>query len=523
MSIYPEFKTLSDISRYHRQHHANNTALIFEGRETTYTQLDRYANQTANGLSEWVGSQDRIAVLAKNNDHFFELLMGAGKCGAVLVAINWRLAPPEVQYILKDSEASVLFVDEEYIPVAEKIRQDYPQLKAIISFQSEQKGIENYGHWRDRQSTQEPDCSVTGTDIAMQLYTSGTTGYPKGVQISHRALLSLREADHLVAPWFQLDTDDVSLVAMPLFHIGGTAMSLVALYNGSTAVIVTTVDAGEIIELMARYKITRTFLVPAVIQLLLDHPSCHADAFKHLKALLYGASPIPAALLTRAMEVLQCNFAQIYGMTETAGSVVILQPDDHHDPSAKKMSSCGKSYPGIEIAIVDQAGLHLPADTVGEIIIKSPSLMTGYWKLPEATEKTIIDGWLYSGDAGYLDEEGYLYIYDRMKDMIVSGGENIYPAEVESVVFDHPEVNDVAVIGVPSEKWGEEVKAVVIKSTGSDLDEKKLIEFCRGKIASYKIPKSVDFVEDLPRNPSGKLLKREIRKPYWQGLSREIN
>ncbi|ARN74121.1 fatty acid--CoA ligase [Oceanicoccus sagamiensis] len=522
MSIYPEFQTLSDISRYHSQENAQRTALVFAGRETSYQQLDNYANQVAHGLSALVKPQQRIAILAKNNDYFFELLMGAGKCGAVLVGVNWRLAAPEVHYILNDSESRVLFIEESFLPVLDHIRSQLPLLETVIVL-IEGQGEDDYSQWRNQQPVTEIDQAVTGADIAMQLYTSGTTGHPKGVELSHRAILALREAEHLVAEWSQWDNTDVALVAMPLFHIGGTATGLIALYNGSAAVIMAEVDPGEIIAAMHHYKVTRTFFVPAVIQLLLDHPSCNAEAFKSLKALLYGASPIPAALLTQALEVFQCSFAQIYGMTETAGSMTVLHPEDHNDPKAKKMASCGKAYPTVDIAIVDQSGKHLPADTVGEIIIRSPSLMSSYWKLPEATAKTMIDGWLYSGDAGYMDDEGYLYIYDRVKDMIVSGGENIYPAEVESVLFEHPDVKDIAVIGVPSKKWGEEVKAVVVANENSNLQPQQLIDFARDKIAGYKIPKSVDFTTELPRNPSGKLLKREIRKPYWEHLDRAVN
>ncbi len=522
MSIYPEFQTLSDISRYHGQENAEHTALVFSGRETSYKQLDNYANQISHGLSALVEPQQRVAILAKNNDYFFELLMGAGKCGAVLVGVNWRLAAPEIEYILNDSETRVLFIEVAFIPVLEKIRPQLPLLKKVIIF-ADGYDDEDYTPWRDQYPSAELDQPVAGADIAMQLYTSGTTGHPKGVELSHRAILALREAEHLVAEWSQWDNTDVALVAMPLFHIGGTATGLIALYNGSAAVIMPEVDPGEIIAAMHHYKVTRTFFVPAVIQLLLDHPSCNADAFKSLKALLYGASPIPAALLTEALSVFQCSFAQIYGMTETAGSMTVLPPEDHSDPTAEKMASCGKAYPSVDIAIVDQDGRHLPANTVGEIIIRSPSLMTSYWHLPEATEQTLIDGWLYSGDAGYMDDEGYLYIYDRVKDMIVSGGENIYPAEVESVLFEHEAVKDIAIIGVPSKKWGEEVKAVVVAVEGSDLQAEQLLEFAREKIAGFKIPKSVDFVDELPRNPSGKLLKREIRKPYWGNMDREVN
>lgn len=523
MSNYPQFTTLSEVVSFHAEKTPVQPALVFNRRTTTYSELDRHARQLANGLAQLLQGQQRFAVLSKNNDCFYELLMATGKCAAVLVGINWRLAAREIEYILADSQTRVLFVDEEYFALLDSIREQLPQLQTIITFTGHYDGATDYSQWRDQHSDGEPAMSVSGTDIAMQLYTSGTTGHPKGVQLSHRALLSLREAEQIRGDWAKWDSSDVALVAMPLFHIGGTATGLIALYNGSTSVIMPEVDPGRILQLLKEYGVTRTFLVPAVIQLLIDHPDCDASVFKNLKVLLYGASPIPAALLNNAMALMQCGFAQVYGLTETAGAIAALEPDDHLDPYAKKMASCGKPLPTVEIAIVDQKGERQEVGQVGEIIINSPSLLTGYWRLDEATREAIHDGWFYTGDAGYLDEEGYLYIYDRVKDMIVSGGENIYPAEVESVLYAHPGVKDVAVIGVPSEKWGEAVKAVVVPTPGSGLTAEQLIEDSRSELAAYKLPKSVDFTDQLPRNASGKLLKKDIRKPYWEGMSRKVN
>jgi acyl-CoA synthetase (AMP-forming)/AMP-acid ligase II len=523
MSIFPQIETLGDICRYHGREGGSRDALIFRQRVTSYAMLDQFASQVANGLAQKVQPQQRVAVLAKNNDCFFELLLGVSKCGAVMVGVNWRLAAPEIEYILRDSEAQVLFIGEDFLPLLEGIRTRLPLLQEVLVFRRNGVQGDDYHRWRQGQPVTELGASVAPDDVVLQLYTSGTTGRPKGVQLSHRALLSLREAEHRVGEWSQWDNNEIGLVAMPLFHIGGTATGLIGLYNGACSVIVEEVDAGEIIALMQTAKVTRTFLVPAAIALLLDHPECRPECFASLKVLLYGASPIPAALLQQALEVMQCSFAQIYGMTETSGAMTVLEPGDHIDPHARKMASCGKPYPGVEIAIGDDQGQHQPPEVVGEILIKSPSLMSGYWHLAEATRATIVQGWLRSGDAGYLDDEGYLYIYDRVKDMIVSGGENIYPAEVESVLYSHPSVQDVAVIGVPSDKWGEAVKAVVVVRDTAQLTERELIDFSREQIAGYKAPKSVDFVAELPRNASGKLLKKDIREPYWAGMNRNVN
>jgi fatty-acyl-CoA synthase len=523
MSYYPEFTTLGDISDYHGEQRADSVAMVLDDRVTTYSRLQRYVNQVANGLASLVEPGQRVAILAKNCDGYFELLLGASKCGAVLVAVNWRLAGPEVEYILQDSEARVVFIDPEFLPLLERIRDQLPKVEKVLVLEAGNEDPADYCQWRDAQDGQPPQHAPDAGADVIQLYTSGTTGRPKGVQISNDALLSLRKAEHLVGEWSDSSSDDVFLVPMPLFHIGGTATGLIALYNGARAVIMREADPGGIIRLIESEGVTRTFLVPAAIQIVLDHPECRPEAFASLNLMLYGASPIPAALLQRAIAVMGCEFAQMYGMTETAGSMTVLHPSDHADPHARKMSSCGRPYPGVEVAIVDAEGNQLPSDTVGEIVIRSPSLMTGYWRRPEDTEETMRNGWLHSGDAGYLDEEGYLYIHDRVKDMIVSGGENVYPAEVESALYDHPSVQDVAVIGVPSDKWGEAVKAVVVKKAGADVSEQELIGFARDKIAGYKVPKSVDFAEELPRNASGKLLKKDIRAPYWAGMERQVN
>jgi acyl-CoA synthetase (AMP-forming)/AMP-acid ligase II len=282
------------------------------------------------------------------------------------------------------------------------------------------------------------------------------------------------------------------------------------------------VDPAQILDLIPRYGINNAFFVPAVMLFMLQHPKVKETDFSSLRRLYYGASPIAEDLLTQARAVFGCQFFQLYGLTETVGAATCL-PDAAHDPALGKLRACGLPYPGIEIRVVDEQGADVPAGSVGEVVIRSGVVMKGYWGRAEATAEAIRDGWFYTGDAGYLDAEGYLFIHDRVKDMIVSGSENIYPAEVENAVFGHPAVADVAVIGVPDEKWGEAVKAIVVVKPGESLAVEDLIAFARTRIAGYKVPKSVDFVSALPRNPSGKVLRRELREPYWKDRDRRVN
>jgi fatty-acyl-CoA synthase/long-chain acyl-CoA synthetase len=311
---------------------------------------------------------------------------------------------------------------------------------------------------------------------------------------------------------------------MPCFHISGTGTGLGTMANGTGSVVLPEYDPTKALELIEQFNIARIFMVPAAIQIMLNHPRVGEVDFSRLKFITYGASPIPLELMRAAIDRFGCGFVQMYGMTETSGTIVALDPEDHDPAGSPRMRSVGTPLPGVEIKIVDDHGLQLGPDEVGEIATRSSKNMKGYWNNPAATAATIDgEGWLRTGDAGYLDADGYLYIHDRVKDMIISGGENVYPAEVENAVFSHPDIADVAVIGVPDEKWGEAVKACVVLKPGKSLSEAEVIAHARAHIAGYKCPKSVDFIAVLPRNPSGKVLRRELRAPYWEGRARAIN
>jgi long-chain acyl-CoA synthetase len=521
-----EFKTLGDIVRHFGREQPDAIALSFEGRHTTYAEFDRHTNQVANALlSAGVKPGERICYLGKNSDHYFELFLGAAKMGAVMTPINWRLAPPEVAYIVNDSATPILFVGPEFTALAKSIAAELPKVKTHVAMEGGIAGWPSYESWRDAAPASPPAAIPQPDDIAVQLYTSGTTGRPKGAMLKHANLLGMRakliEAD---LEWNRWTPDDVSLVAMPVSHIGGTGWGLMGLYRGAKGVVAREFDPTKVLDFIEQDRITKLFLVPAAIQIVLRDPRARTTDYSRLKYMLYGASPIPLDLLREGLEVFKCGFVQTYGMTETTGAIVALGPEDHSPEGTPRMRSAGKALPGVEIVVLDEAGNRLPTGQVGEIATRSLANMAGYWNLPDATAKTIdAEGWLRTGDAGFMDEDGYIYIHDRVKDMIISGGENIYPAEVENAVFGHPHVADVAVIGVPDETWGEAVKAIVVPKPGAQPDPADIIAFARQRIAGYKAPKSVDFIEALPRNASGKILRRELREPYWAGKTRRVN
>ena len=518
------FERVGDIVSNQAAQRPNAVATIFEGEEVTYREWDDQTNQIANGLLGFgMAPQTRIAIMAKNSADLMQVMFGAAKADAVPVGVNWRLAPPEVAYVINDAQAEVLFVGDDFFDLIEGIRGDLTTVKHIIALEGAHPDWPAFRPWREAQDQSDPALEIDQDAVALQLYTSGTTGHPKGVQMSHRNFQAF-VGQGRVDGWGVNSADDVNLVCMPMFHVAGTNLGLIGLSAGCLNIVLREPDPQVILDVIPRYGITRALFVPAVILLLLQQPESERTDFSSLKTISYGASPIPLDLLRDAMKVIGCEFIQLYGMTENTGTCTNLPASDHDPDGNERMRSCGKANTGVEIKIIDGDGNALPPREVGEIIMKSQGVMRGYWNLPEATASAIVDGWLYTGDAGYFDEDGYLYIHDRLKDMIVSGGENIYPAEVESALFGHPAISDVAVIGVPDDKWGEGVKAIVHLKEGATLEADELIAYAREKIAGYKVPKSIDFYpEPLPRNPSGKLLKRVLREPYWEGRDRQIN
>ncbi len=521
MLDFSQVRGLADVARVQAKVYGDRTAFIFEDRRVSFAQVDRMSNRLAQRLrQEWIAPQERVAMLAKNSDVFYELWFGAMKARVCLAPVNTRLAAPEIAYILKDSGAKILFVGADYYDLAEKALADLEEKPLVISLDGPRGDWIDYATWRDRAEAIDPRLDMPADDDIIQLYTSGTTGHPKGVQLTNSNYVAfLRMAGNVTG--FDYRDDETVLNAMPLFHVGGTNPGLAAFASGAQVLIVRDIVPALLLELIAREKLNHAFLVPAVILMLLNAPEMATADLSSMRTVSYGASPISEDVLVRAQQRFGCNFLQFYGMTETVGAGTFLPPDAH-DPAKGKLRSCGIPWPGVEVKVVDANGAEVPVGEVGEIVIKAPIVMKGYWNKPEATADSVRLGWMHTGDAAYKDADGYFFIYDRVKDMIVTGGENVYPAEVENAVFGHPAVADAAVIGVPDERWGEAVKAVVVLKPGAAADEASIIAWARERVAAYKVPKSIDFVDAIPRNPTGKVLRRELRKPYWEGRGRMV-
>ena len=498
-------------------------AFTFEGRRTDFATFERHARQVAAALqAAGIKPGERVAYIGKNSDVFFEALYGAVLAGVVIAPVNWRLAGPEISVIVADTQARLIFVGPEFFDVVADELGNMPGVATIIAAEGGHAAWQDFAAWRDAQPARAPEWQAGAQDAAIQLYTSGTTGRPKGVMLSHDNFMHNADAEYDAA-WTRWRDGDAAIQAMPVSHISGSGWGILTVHHGAACHIQRQFDIGMTIDMIRNERISKIFLVPAAMQALVRHPRAQGVDFSCIREMGYGASPIPLALLRECMDVLGCGFVQFYGMTETTGTIVALPPEDHVPEGSARMRAAGKPLPFVALRVVDADGRDVPTGQVGEIVTRSAANMLGYWNRPEETARTIRDGWLHTGDAGYLDADGYVFIHDRVKDMIISGGENVYPAEVESALSDHPAIAEVAVIGVPDEKWGEAVKAVVVLRPGAELSADALIAWARTRIAGFKTPRSVDFAETLPRNASGKLLKRELRAPYWAATGRQVN
>ncbi|NRA09399.1 MAG: long-chain-fatty-acid--CoA ligase [Myxococcales bacterium] len=523
-----QFRSIPDISRTFAETHGDKAALICGDQRRSYAELNSDSNRIAQALiAAGVEPGDRVAFLDKNVPEYFTLIFGAAKARAVTVAVNWRLAPPEMAYILNHSRVKLLVVGREFLGHLDEM--EFETEPQVVVVGSEAGGRQGFADWLDAHEDIDPELPCEWEDTCYQLYTSGTTGLPKGVELTNRNFFGMLSG---ASKAWNFDEESINLVAMPLFHIAGSGWGLVGLYSGGTNVLLREVDPSEILKAIQSHRITNALLVPAVLQILLATPGIEATDFSSVRSIIYGASPITEEVLVGAMRATGVPLLQVYGATETTGAITLLRAEDHDPggPRAHLLRSAGQPSVGVELRIVDPNSMKdCPEGEVGEVWTRSHQNLKAYYADPEATLAVYPEGrdadglgWLRTGDAGYL-RDGYLFIHDRVKDMIVSGAENIYPAEIENALMDHPAVSDVAVIGVPDEKWGETVKAVIVPASGEEASDAELIAWCRERLAHFKCPTSVDRVEGIPRNPSGKILKTELRAPYWEGRERMVN
>ena len=498
--------------RAHLNPHLEALVDVESGDRLTYAELNARCNHTANALvTLGVKKGDRVALLLMNSPEFVEAFFAIAKIGAVVVPLNWRLVPDELAFILKDSGAETLIYGGEFAPTTNELHTRGADATDITNWihlgEADTRGdfAQDYAAFRDAAGADEPEVTAGEEDVLYIMYTSGTTGLPKGVVHTHNSALW---ACITISQTADTRYKDRYLVALPLFHVGALTPLTGAIYGGYTTVMMRMFDPVKTWELMAEERITTMLAVPAMLNFMLQVPDVTHYDFSTLRWCMSGAAPVPVTLIEKYAE-LGIEIHQVYGLTESCGPACLVSPDD----ALAKPGSTGKAFFHTDVRIVDDAGTEVPRGTAGEVIIRSKHVMREYWNRPDATADVIKDGWLYSGDIARMDEEGFVFIEDRKKDMIISGGENVYPAEIENVILSHPHVKEVGVIGQPSSKWGESAFAVVVKGDPG-LTAESVIAYCDGKLSRFKQPRGVGFVDEIPRNPTGKILKRVLREQF---------
>ncbi|HEU5103601.1 MAG TPA: long-chain-fatty-acid--CoA ligase [Roseiflexaceae bacterium] len=504
----------------------NGTATMCGERRRTWQEFGERVARLAGalrGLGFETGG--RAAILALNSDRYLEVYYAVAWAGGIIVPINIRLAPPEISYALNDSGASILIVDDAFAAMLPALSGKLDIVREVV-FAGDgptPAGARNYEELLTA-AKPIPDAERRGDDVAGIFYTGGTTGQAKGVMLTHSNFLS--QAINVLAA-LQCDEDWVYLHAAPMFHLGDISGMLALTMCAGSHAFISKFDSVDTLRAIQAYRVTYIVLVPTMINMLVNFPSVQDYDLSSLKLICYAGSPMPETLIARAMEMLpRCGFLHAYGMTELSPLATFLDPKYHtlDGPLAGKLRSVGRPIPSITLKIIDSEDHEVPRGTVGEIVVRGPNVMKGYWNKPEATAQVLRGGWMHTGDAGSMDEDGFVYIVDRLKDMIISGGENIYSAEVENAIYQHPVVAMCAVIGIPSETWGEAVHAIVVPKEGQEVDAEAIIVHCKGLIAGYKCPRSVEVRrEPLPISGVGKILKSELRRQFWESRERQVN
>jgi len=497
--------------------------IVFEGKRWTYAQINERVNQLVNALTKLgVEKNDRIGMLHVNCNQYIETYYAAAKFGAIFVPLNFRAKADELAYMIGNAEVKVLFVGSRYLDIVNTI---LPQLQTVKEYISIEGG--SRANYEDLILSAPPDemfSDIGDDDITILMYTSGTTGRPKGVPLRHNAFVTyvLDNVDP-ASP----DIKERNLLTVPLYHVAGIQAMLAAIYGGRTLVLMRQFEVKEWMATIQKEQATRAMLVPTMLKRVIDDPDFNRYNLSSLKVITYGAAPMPFEVISKAIQVMPwARFINAFGQTETASTITTLGPEDHiiegtEEERQKKLkrltSSIGRPLPDVEVKIVDEEGNTLPFLQVGEILARGPRVMTGYWKDEQKTGQVMTsDGWLRTSDMGYMDEEGYIYLTGRADDMIIRGGENISPEEVEEALHSYPKIEEAAVIGVPSPEWGQEPRAVVVLKKGEKATSEEIIEYCRSKLAGFKRPRSVVFIETLPRSAMGKVLRKKLREQYGQ-------
>jgi acyl-CoA synthetase (AMP-forming)/AMP-acid ligase II len=517
-------RVLGDIPRKNAKLYPDKVCVVFEDERSTWRQFNERINRLAHGLMGMgLSKGDHLAVLMENCPQYLELYFAAAKCGIPVVPLNFRLSLDELTHIMNHSDSVALAVGAEYVARTESLRPGLPAVRHYIAVDGPVEGMQYYEDLISAGSPDEPSIEVDEDDMAILMYTGGTTGLPKGVMLSHRNILTSLMG---ILTGFSFELNDSTLFVLPLFHISLWA-ALVHLCLGASVVIVKRPDLGAILGLAQRERVTHVNMVPTLYAWLVNYPQLDKYDLSSIRFMSYAGSPMPVEVLRACIQRFGPILGQGYGLTEAAPLVSWLMPEDHvldgPPEKVRRLQSAGREAINVDVRVVDEDGRDVEPGQVGEIVVRGANVTAGYWKDPELTAETIVNGWLHTGDMATVDDEGYMYIVDRKHDMIISGGENIYPREIEEVLYRHPAVLEAAVVGVPDETWGEAVKAVVVLKPGQSATEQELIDFCKADLASYKKPRSVEFVAALPKTTIGKILRREVKKKYWEGRERLVH